>query len=625
MKNFLKKIIISTLSFTLLSIGLVLPQPAEAKTPSVVVKDAKSYAAKFVSQSEKDPIQMEAGSSKTITIKFKNIGTAAWDNTGSRFISAYTMEPRDRASAFKATTWISAKQAGKMQGVVKPTQTGTLLLDLTAPEKIGTYTEKFYLSAENYSWVKGGYFYVTIKVIPKSELKEVVSNKLPIINKENSITAPEVGSEYKAKLLGQTVKEVSVKGGEAVTFTAIFQNTGKAAWSEYALGANAPSGLASVSALSFAHELWPTTNIAVKKAQAVPAGGSIREEVIFRAPTAVGTYTARFTMQANSIAILDAASEVTVHVTEGAVIANPIVTTDASLPVAAPRLATEPRIRVGMNVTMDFVQFQSMHDDYRVLASGAEVVVIPKGQMAVVRFENGVYVLTLGSQEFQTTEYFRFEPINDAHAPFELVNYIKRVAWKGNPNFNAYRGAFEYHQGKTDKLMYAVNDTLFEDYVAGIAETSNLAPYEYIKALLTAARTYAYVSIGKYPFFDVLANTYDQLYLGYNSEILMPKVVEAARDTRGKMVGYNNAVVVTPYFANSTGQTKSWNTVWGGRTEKPWLQPIVANYDVGQPMRGHGVGMSARDAAERADKEGVDWVYLIKYYYTGTDILYMYE
>jgi len=455
------------------------------------------------------------------------------------------------------------------------------------------------------------------------KLGNAIGNTISVINKETAAVTSD--TQYKAKLLGQTAKEVSVKGGEPVTFTAIFQNTGKAAWSEYAFSANSPSGLASLGQLSFAHELWPGSTIALKKAKAVPVDGTIREDITFRAPTAAGTYTARFTVQANGTAIEQAVSEITVHVTEGSAITTPMVSTDPALPSLAPRLAAEPRIRVGMNLVMDFVQFQSNYDDYRVLASGSEVTIIPKGQMAVVRLQSGVYTLTVGSQEFQTTDYFRFEPITDAHAPFELLNYEKRVAWKGNPNFNTYRGVFEYRQGKTDKLMYAVNDLLLEDYVAGIAETSNLAPYEYIKALLTAARTYAYVSVGKYPFFDVLASTYDQLYLGYHSEMLMPKVAEAARETRGKMVGYNGNVVITPYFANSTGQTKTWNAVWGGRTEKPWLQPVQATYDIGQPMRGHGVGMSARDAAQRAEKEGVDWMYLIQYYYTGVELLYMYQ
>jgi hypothetical protein len=439
---------------------------------------------------------------------------------------------------------------------------------------------------------------------------KIVNNKLPtasvgkqIANEENIGTT----NEYKAKLLGQTIKEVVVKGGESIVLTVLFQNTGNNAWPEYSF-----------------QELATGKNI-VKKNQTVVAEGSIREELVLIAPNSIGTYKQQLLLLVNGVAVPGAVADVMIQVTENAATPIIVLPTTSSLPSTPPRLASEPRIRVGMALSMAYVQFQSLFDDYRVMASGAEVVQLLKGQLAVVRLENGVYTLTLGTQEFQTSDYFRFEPMNDIHAPFELLNYEKRVAWKGNPNFNAYRGVFEYRQGKVDKLMYAVNETVLEDYVAGIAETSNLAPYEYIKALLVAARTYAYVSTGKYPFFDVVANTYDQLFLGYKSEVLMPKVVEAARDTRGKMIAYQDKVVVTPYFANSYGQTKSWTTVWGGRSEKPWLVPVTANYDVGQPQRGHGVGMSARDAAQRADKEGVDWIYLVKYYYTGVDIVHMYD
>lgn len=615
----MNKLFISLTTIISLGASLIAPLAANAKTPTVVVRDPKNYAAKFISQSEKDPIAMEAGSTKIIDVRFKNIGSATWDASSNRFVSAYTMEPRDRASVFKGNNWLSAKQTGKMEGVVKPGQTGTLKLALTAPEKTGTYTEKFYLSAENYSWIKGGYFYVTVKVHPKkAEAPSTVEQPAP-----SSESVPVSTHQYKGKLLGQTLSQVQVRGGEEVQMTVLVQNIGKQAWSDYAFVANSPTGLAAATKLSFAHEQWVDAVTAMKKSQPIDIHGVVREQISFRAPVLAGTYVARFSLQTNGQPVENSSAEVTVHVTENAAIIPETANTPA--PEEPPRLAAEPRIRVGMHLPMDYAQFVSEHDDYRVLANGTEVVVVPKDQLAVVRYEDGVYTLTVASQEFTTTEYFRFEPLHDVHAPFALPNYQKRVAWKGNPNFNAYRGAFEYRRGQIDKLMYAVNDVLLEDYVAGIAETSNLAPYEYIKALLTAARTYAYVSIGKYPFFDVLANTYDQLYLGYNSEILMPKVAQASRDTRAKMITHNNAVVVTPYFANSSGQTKSWTSVWGGRSEKPWLQPVSATYDVGQPMRGHGVGMSARDAAQRADKEGVDWVYLVKYYYTGVELARMYE
>ena len=81
--------------------------------------------------------------------------------------------------------------------------------------------------------------------------------------------------------------------------------------------------------------------------------------------------------------------------------------------------------------------------------------------------------------------------------------------------------------------------------------------------------------------YDVVANTADQLYLGYNSELTLPRVAKAAQDTYGLMVTYNSKPVVTPYFGHSAGQTLTWKKVWGG-ADKPWLKSVSAFYDTGE-------------------------------------------
>ena len=190
------------------------------------------------------------------------------------------------------------------------------------------------------------------------------------------------------------------------------------------------------------------------------------------------------------------------------------------------------------------------------------------------------------------------------------------MSWVGAEDFNRYRGALEFRQGEVDKEYYAVNDLLLEDYVAGISETHNSNNKEFIKANLVAARNYAYVHLGSYPFFDVLGSTHDQLYLGYEAELAQPNVAQAAKDVRGIMMTYNNEVVTAPYFGNSNGWTKSYSSVWGG-SAKPWLVPVRAEYDAGRAKFGHGVGMSQRDARLRADDLGLTFDELLRYYYSG--------
>jgi peptidoglycan hydrolase-like amidase len=207
---------------------------------------------------------------------------------------------------------------------------------------------------------------------------------------------------------------------------------------------------------------------------------------------------------------------------------------------------------------------------------------------------------------------------------FTLSNYSRLVSWKGSKNFNAYRNTFEYVYSNKSATTWVVNELLLDEYVAGIAETSNGAAMEYIKALLTAARSYAYYHMNNgvpadQRTYDVSATTADQLYLGYNSEVLMPRVVQAARATYGEMVTYKNTPVITPYFGHSDGSTRTWKEVWGG-TDKDWLKSVACKYDEGESMFGHGVGMSAQDASQRADKDGWTYDQLLKYYYTGTGV-----
>ena len=168
--------------------------------------------------------------------------------------------------------------------------------------------------------------------------------------------------------------------------------------------------------------------------------------------------------------------------------------------------------------------------------------------------------------------------------------------------------------------------------MAGIAETGNTTHPEYQKALLTAARTYAYYLIQcacKYGSFDVVPSTADQLFLGYVSELELPNIRQAANDTRGMMVTYDidsnpatqSDIVITPYFSNTDGRTRSWTEVWGGKA-KPWLVSVEATYDKrdGKKMWGHGVGMSNRDAIIRAVEGKATWSEILQYYYTGVSV-----
>jgi len=517
---------------------------------------------------------------------------------------------------------------------------------LKAPAKPGHYTEKFWLAADGYSWMKNGYFYAEIDIVPaKAKVGAEVDDEGT--GQDLSVQDEQVLG-YQAKRLVVSRKKIKAKGGERVKLVVSFKNTGNETWQDYSLVANEPTGLASVSQrLTFADEEWNSQSAVVKGTKIVAPDGVVREKIYFRTPAKAGEYTLRLTLQADKHVFGDEAIEVPVTVTEDAPshYNPPSFSTTKIIASEKPRLNSEPRIRVGVwRNPEEEIQFRSFDDNYVVYDGTVQKGILLKEKLGILNYDEGIYSFEGldkdgGKINFTTNNYIRLSPENNPHAVFTLLNYKRRVSWKGPINFNKYRGAMEYRSTQNNEDRYFINDLLFEDYVAGIAETSNISPIEYIKSLLTAARTYAYY-VQQYSTkhdarnFDVVAHTGDQLYLGYESEVLMPRVVEASKATRGYMVTYDidedpntlSDIVITPYFANSDGRTRSWTEVWGG-TNKPWLVSVQTKYDArdGKKLLGHGVGMSARDAAVMADEETVDYKTILEYYYTGVEVEKIYK
>ena len=281
-------------------------------------------------------------------------------------------------------------------------------------------------------------------------------------------------------------------------------------------------------------------------------------------------------------------------------------------------LIAEPIIRVGLYKTKEPIKFVSDFD-YEVWSGNRSRGIIPAGETAVMSYKNGQYSIKSAIIEFSSLDYFRLAP-EDLHNFFTLVSYQRPVAGRKKINFNAYRGALEYRYSPKSKLPYIINELFLDSYVAGVAETHDSAPVEYIKALMVAARSYAYAHIGKTPptekrMFDVYPNTVDQIYLGYNSELFMPRVTQAAADTAGEMVTYKGNPVPTPYFSHSNGLTKNWKGA-----DRPWLKSVPAVYDKGKKMYGHGFGMSNYDAIKRASRDGWTYDQILQYYYTSTTV-----
>lgn len=599
-----------------------------AGDPKLTIQD-EGYAAKFISQSIPDPIQIQAGETKEVTLTFQNVGTKTWDSNSSNYISAYTVEPKYRASDFYHKSWISKSQTAKILGKVKPNEKGQLKITLQAPATPGEYVERFYLSAENKSWMKGSYFFMKIKVVAASKP----------ITQAPTASPPKVVSTYSAKFLGLSKPRVSLQPGERVSILFMYQNAGNKAWESFSFKGNEQSLLAG-SSLSFADESWKSPTLVKEGTIHIVKDGILQKNFTLKAPTIPGSYKASFYLEVDGQKV--EGSDATVDVT---VTSNAGDTTGEALPLVpvtpnpGPRLAAEPTIRVGLQKLEKEITFLSSEDEYDIYSGSNLVGRLPMEGSGTFSYGDGNYTCLCNGTTYNSSEFFRLVPVHNSRAVFQLRNFERTVPWQPGVNFNTYRGIFEIRIPKNGTAPYAIEEVGFEDYVSGIREVSNGTPMEYMKSQAILQRTYAYYiqqSTTKHDdrYFDVVANTGDQLYLGYESEKLMPRFLEAVAATRGMMVVYDTDknpdtprdIVITPYFGNSDGRTRSWKEVWGGKDEKPWLVSVPAVYDKRdkKKMYGHGVGMSQRDAMIKADEEKLDYTALIKYYYTGVEIEQIY-
>lgn len=622
------------LTFICLIATVFFAQTAQAANPKPTIRD-NGHAAQYVSQTISDPITIEAGKTKTVTIKFKNTGTQTWyslnqHTNGYRHVSAYTMEPRYRDSVFKGSNWLSAKQTASITKDTAPGGIAELKIELKAPNKAGEYREEFYLAAESWTWIKNGYFYLDINVVEASGAVSPLTqtNDQPAADSVDAEIINETENRL-ARVITQNTKEVSVPGGQEVMFIVVYRNKGDATWDSYQLHAASGSGLRAASAnLSFADDSWQGLAIVRKTNTSIEPQEIFRESFTFRAPADKGEYTVTFFLASDGNEIEGSQAHVNVNVTENAPInyTPPTFSDTSVVKPSEPRLEQEPRIRVGLVGEGTTIQVVSYDDDYIVYDGQTKLGELPRRSVAVITHTGDGYGFRGAGKTFTAISYFRLVPKNNQYAVFTILKGLKdrSVDWVGPSEFMRYRGTLEYRKGEVDGQLYVVNDVLLEDYVEGVSETGKGINVEATKANLVAARTYAYISKDKYPFFDVLGSTYDQLYLGDDVKKYLVDVAGAAKATRGQMVTYKGKIVTTPYFGNSNGRTRSWQSVWGGSV-KPWLVSVVAKYDAGRRQFGHGVGMSQRDSAFRAKNDGWTSTQLLKHYYTGTEVEVIYR
>ncbi len=562
------------------------------------------------------------GEVKIVDLVFKNTGRATWKNAGKAYISAYTIKPRYHASVFRSIDWISSSQSPRLlTPSVRPGETGTLRLTITAPAKAGTYTDTFQLAAENTSWMWGAWTTLTVKV---SGSPPVASSALapPAPVPTAAAASADIAAPPAASLVYRSAERVEAPGGLPMTMRVTFHNDGDAAWKKIALhlvSFKAPSG----GDASIDDPTWASPEIPVVIDRYVPRGQSVDLAFTFATPRSRGDYlmTLAFAVDGAELSSSPVLLPIKVIADAATIIPSEPAPSPAPLPILPPTVASgEPLLRVGLFTTEKTEEIAYDGAFTARDAVGTKLGSFSAGSRVQFWYDRAArtYRATDGITNLASSLPIRFAP-DAAGGIFTLLTVEDRPSWNSSVDYNRFRGGIEIRKNDRNEYVWIINELPMEQYLKGMKETSAASPLEYQKTMAVAARSYANWHLahpGKHWHFTVDA-VYDQVYKGYVAETWNPVMNAAVDATRGMVVTYGGEAVVTPYFSSSDGRTRDWTEVWGGAA-KPWLVSVPAPFDAAakRPLFGHGVGLSAWDAIGRANA-GASYDTILKHYYAG--------
>ena len=247
----------------------------------------------------------------------------------------------------------------------------------------------------------------------------------------------------------------------------------------------------------------------------------------------------------------------------------------------------------------------------------------------IVETSNGFVYLTLPT--FENSLAVTHLEISSVDGGLVHVNNYLRKSYGGTP-WNSFRGSLIWKKeniknlaaGKFMDQAVVMNKTSFDNYMKGIAETSDTDNIEKQKLVLLLAKMYTlfyingqntHPSIPAGASYQAIDNPdMFQKYVGAGREKTSKMSADLLADIKNTVVLYNWYVPILPYFSCSawftrSAQEKRW---W---TDTPYLQSkldFAACFD----FQGHGVGLSGKWAQYLAEKW---WTLeqILQYYYPG--------
>lgn len=454
--------------------------------------------------------------------------------------------------------------------------------------------------------------------------------------------------QWAAEIVSQSYEKIYIKPEADITVTVGFKNTGTREWhNKRALKGYVALNVRKKS--MFEHRFWEDWEHPCRiKEESVAPGETATCRFAFRAPSALGNYNLKTELAAEDVAWIEG-GEFNLSVIVTLDPKGDKARDDAKLEKARATAKTESKesekteeriaivqtipepldFRVGLFYRDDPLKLTNWGTFHMTDPNGNVIQTFGGGSIVTVQYDRNtnIYSVTTPAGTTNYRHYIRFVPAErNPSKIFELSNYSNHPSWDPSINENKYRGIIECRYNPRTGNIWAINELPLEEYMKGIGEIGEKAPMDALKASAIAARGYAldlYQKNSKYyGFIHAITTQADQLYGGYEQEKRRPNFLKALESTRGIVVTYEEKPVVTPYFSQSKGETRSSQEVWGGPA-KPWLVRVSVPCDIGQRGIGHGVGMSQQASICMA-QQGMTYEQILKHFYTGVELAKVY-
>jgi len=557
----------------------------------VYSQNISAYTFNIVNQSSY--LALNPGDKKNVSLEIKNTGITNWYKDIFHLATI-----GDKESSFADSSWLSKNRIAFSEAMVAPGDSATFNFTVTAPQLTGLTKERFGLVAEGIGWTPdiGIFWNFTVNAVSNS-------NNTPAVSTSGVDDFTYVSQS----------PFLSLSPGQSQQVWLEVKNIGTTIWNK---SGGTPVRLAT-SNPSDRVSSFINSNRALMDDDTVNPGQNTRFTFNVTAPSSPGVYKEYFTLVHDGVAWMKDIGiywQITVNPAQD-VNTTPNNNSNATLVSIPTGVQT---VRVSSNGPF-------------IVVNGSEAKLAEGGNGDVITsyYNGGKHYFKINNGNVvEATGWVRIVP----WAPQTILtidSYTDRPAWNTSLNDNKFKGAIEVRYSSNNHKLWVIDDLNIEDYLAGVSEPLEAGPYEYIKSAVIAERSYVYYHLqrgGRWPDdgFTLknsrLGNGDDQVYQGYGFTSRSTNIPRAVAETAGQVVTYNGTPVLTPYFTQDDGRTRSISEAWSSpQSSYPWLISVPDPWCAGSVMLGHGVGMSGKGARGMA-ADGKNYKEILKYFYTGTDV-----